>query len=375
MHLFILDLLGRDTRAAQIFRSKTEEDFRHTQVVTRSTKVLCVLMIVAVNVFFALFTILRGYQKGLNWQMSFLKACIVQLLVEVLLFETVECVWIQYVIPNLAAAEVGRINRLLSDAVSRLCIEGDLDGEVLLNAPDYLFVSANLAKAYPHLMEAILVQSYLSYLPGQVMHKWGAHAPSSSHQGTRGRGGGVRYAAVLGAVVGLLQTFAAAPYVLHEMFIRFVQPFFLAGLVYVGSLVLESTLYTVVSVMGIVALLVALLYHHVRGRQSNKDRRWSIQPIGEEQRHLSPPEHIHLTRFDARGVKVQQSSNESSISGSILSASSWEGSGEVQQSSNESESILSISSWEGSGDQSGEEEEEEEEISLAFLITASVKER
>ena len=38
MHLFVLDLLGRDTSAAKIFVSKSEEDFRHVMVVSHTTK-------------------------------------------------------------------------------------------------------------------------------------------------------------------------------------------------------------------------------------------------------------------------------------------------------------------------------------------------
>eukprot|EP00604_Paraphysomonas_vestita_P002520 CAMPEP_0174819598 /NCGR_PEP_ID=MMETSP1107-20130205/2931_1 /TAXON_ID=36770 /ORGANISM="Paraphysomonas vestita, Strain GFlagA" /LENGTH=227 /DNA_ID=CAMNT_0016033405 /DNA_START=199 /DNA_END=879 /DNA_ORIENTATION=- len=38
LHYFILDLLGRDTPVAKIFLTKTEEDFRHSYVVTKLTK-------------------------------------------------------------------------------------------------------------------------------------------------------------------------------------------------------------------------------------------------------------------------------------------------------------------------------------------------
>ena len=38
LHLFILDMLGRDTAVARIFESKASEDFKHSQVVSRKTK-------------------------------------------------------------------------------------------------------------------------------------------------------------------------------------------------------------------------------------------------------------------------------------------------------------------------------------------------
>ena len=38
LHLFILDMLGRDTAVARIFQSKASEDFEHSQVVSRRSK-------------------------------------------------------------------------------------------------------------------------------------------------------------------------------------------------------------------------------------------------------------------------------------------------------------------------------------------------
>ena len=68
MHLFVLDLLGRETPAARIFEVKAKEDFIHTKVVTRRTKVFCFVFLFFLNSFFAFFTILRGYSKGYDWQ-------------------------------------------------------------------------------------------------------------------------------------------------------------------------------------------------------------------------------------------------------------------------------------------------------------------
>jgi hypothetical protein len=93
--LFVLDLLGRfvpvsvchlcagdclsrlfgpsscshrDTPAAKIFALKSEEDFRHSMVVTKYAKALGWLCVVLVNCFFVFFSMLRGLQRGLDWQ-------------------------------------------------------------------------------------------------------------------------------------------------------------------------------------------------------------------------------------------------------------------------------------------------------------------
>jgi hypothetical protein len=66
LHLFVLDLLGRDTVEANIYRDKTNEDFTNLKFVGRHQKVFCAIILVLLNVFFGYFSILRGYQKGLH---------------------------------------------------------------------------------------------------------------------------------------------------------------------------------------------------------------------------------------------------------------------------------------------------------------------
>ena len=57
LHLFVLDVLGRDTTAARIFELKTDEDFKHTRVVAGSTKSLCFVAVLLLNIFFAYFSV------------------------------------------------------------------------------------------------------------------------------------------------------------------------------------------------------------------------------------------------------------------------------------------------------------------------------
>ena len=52
LHMFVLDLLGRETPAARIFESKAREDFVHTQVITIKTRVYCYVFLVLINLFF-----------------------------------------------------------------------------------------------------------------------------------------------------------------------------------------------------------------------------------------------------------------------------------------------------------------------------------
>jgi hypothetical protein len=88
IHLFILDLLGRyedrllscchvtissrDTPAAKIFRMKSEEDFRHSMVVTNLFKALTWVCVLLLNLGMIYFTMLRGLQRGYDWQVHYL---------------------------------------------------------------------------------------------------------------------------------------------------------------------------------------------------------------------------------------------------------------------------------------------------------------
>ena len=172
LHLFIKDLLGRDTPAAIIFETKSAEDFKHTKVVTRTSKRLAILALTGINAFFVYYAMLTGYRKGISWQRMYLLACIVQFTVEILLFETMECVWINCAIPILVSSEVRRVGDDIVEVVHQMCSGEKLQTEYFLNAPDYLFVSTNVAKKFPDLMESILVQAYTTHLPGELARKW-----------------------------------------------------------------------------------------------------------------------------------------------------------------------------------------------------------
>lgn len=63
-------IICRDTPAAKIFRMKSEEDFRHSIVVTRLFKVVAWIVIILLNLFFVFFSMLRGLQRGYDWQVK-----------------------------------------------------------------------------------------------------------------------------------------------------------------------------------------------------------------------------------------------------------------------------------------------------------------
>ena len=104
LHSFILDLLGKDSHAAQIFQEKAEEDYKHTRVVTRTTKALCVTLIVFANLFCLYYSLLKGYSRGIQWQQAFLFGALSQIIAEIVLFESMECLWINFMVSELVSS-------------------------------------------------------------------------------------------------------------------------------------------------------------------------------------------------------------------------------------------------------------------------------
>ena len=111
---------------------------------------------------------LRGFQKGIDWQRSYLAACITGFFVEIFVNETTECVWINFFVPSLVKDEVWAVAKDLSTTIGQLCMLEKRDDHIFLDVPKYLFISANVAKAFPHLLESVIVRSYESHLPGTL---------------------------------------------------------------------------------------------------------------------------------------------------------------------------------------------------------------
>jgi hypothetical protein len=228
LHLFIIDLLGRDTPVAKIFRSKSSEDFRAEKVVTRRYKAVAWTVLVFLNVFFVYYTMLRGFVKGLAWQRSFLIGCVVQCVVEMLFNETIECIWVNFLVPDLASAEVRKAASELETIIDNLCFGAKRTSAYFLNSCSYLFVSYKVAEAFPDLIESMLVMSYACHVPGQLSRKWKTGFAQTDLFSFDRRSRNWKTFSVVSIMVLSLQILGASPFVLQRMIIRLAQPWMLA---------------------------------------------------------------------------------------------------------------------------------------------------
>jgi hypothetical protein len=186
IHLFIIDLLGRDTATAKIFKQKTEVDFRHTYVVTPLAKQLAWGCIAVINIFFIYYCMLTAASRDYYFQGTFVTACAIQLFFEIFVFETVEIAWVHYIVPHLAVKDIQLAIAQLKKHVDHAFSVKLNEIENPLDASEYFFVSARLAKHFPELFESSIVLIYAHYLPGVVGERWFKKPTSSYDVDTRG---------------------------------------------------------------------------------------------------------------------------------------------------------------------------------------------
>lgn len=314
LHLFVKDLLGRETAAARIFEIKSDEDFRHTTVVTVTAKRRAILVLVLLNVFFVYYSMLKGYAKGLDWQRTYLVACIVQFVIEIVLFETMECIYINFLVPALVSNDVRHAGDSINDIITQLCSTTPIDAKYFLNVPDYLFVSTNVAKHHPELMESIIVRSYHSHVPGEIAKKWhmGSIARIERHEN-------MRHAGALAGVLYFMQYIATTPFMFQRMMIRFVQPFFLTGIITLYQAAATNTLSITLTVVLIVLLVGLLIANHFRNKNKKNSTERPVTPVRTADNNKATNDHVssdfadnsnlHLPN-DTSGVQIELANQE-----------------------------------------------------------------
>jgi hypothetical protein len=84
--------------------------YRSVSMWTKWHKALALCVVIGLNAFFVLFAMSRALQRGKEWQRAFIAASTVQIIIEIFVYETMECIWIQFIIPS--TIHVGKLNML-----------------------------------------------------------------------------------------------------------------------------------------------------------------------------------------------------------------------------------------------------------------------
>jgi hypothetical protein len=269
LHLFMLDLLGRKTIAAKIFREKFGEEFGHSRVVVVLQKYIAAAALLALNAFFIYFVMIKGVQKGRDWQLQYVTCCLIQVTVDILLFETVECAWLNFLVPQYVHEEVACAAEKLRSLTQRIAglrsdIEETQQGQEVtkffLNAPAHLFVSAKLAQKKPQLLESMIVSSYRHHLPGEICKTWPhCSVTEEAQRPTQARAWLSLLRWVLRGLTLSLQLFVGVPFAYQKVGLRFAQPVVFSAVALVIYSIFTSTAGQVVlGVCGLAAVIYTL---------------------------------------------------------------------------------------------------------------------
>jgi hypothetical protein len=297
LQLFIQDLLGRDTASAKIFAVKAEEDYVTQPVVSMSKKIISAVLLILFNALCIYYSILRGYRKGLAWQRSFLMACIVQFLIEVFYNETLLCLYVHCFVPSIVPdAEIKRVQSVLHHCIHSMCNDffdpndhSETDKQ-LLNVADYFFVSTHVAKAYPDLMESMIVLAYKSFMSGAIGHKWKRdedvsydHVGESDNlvmdratnsQASMQQSFVRKVIISIAIAISALQTMVVTsiPLSYQKMIVRFLEPIVWGGLSYTWLLISNSTIGISIFAILVAAIVFIILHRYYRDTKKAKNR-------------------------------------------------------------------------------------------------------
>ena len=268
IYLFIMDVLGRNTPEAKIFCSKFNEDHQRFSIVTNTSKRRSIVLILGINAFFIYYTVLHGLLKGIDWQTQFLYSCLIQLLIEVNLFETIECLYINIIIPYVVREKVFEAYQTLFELIDINCdinkkIKNDTCSNYI-NVPNILYVSTNVTKKYPDIIESVIVSSYNTCFPGKISAVWNKNNNKLYNllyekQDSIYTVMGISVFFISGFVF-LIQTISTVPFMFQRVIIKFVQPVMLLSLVIVYNAIIQNIYLSVILCLLLSGLVGRFMY-------------------------------------------------------------------------------------------------------------------
>jgi hypothetical protein len=273
LHIFILDLLGRDSIAAKIFITKTNEDYSYTKTVSARTKGIAWLSIIIMNLFFIYYSIIRGIIRGKSWQYAYLSGCIAQILFEIIIAETFEITWVHFFIPNLVSNEVKNVWDTIMKTINNITTIEQSDSEYFFNASQYLFVSNKLAKKYPELPESNIITAYHNHLPGQISKKWQINRTTLMGLDNTNNTW-IRFLS-FNTIITILKLLGASPFVVQRMIIRILSPVFTAATTFVCINIIQNPIY--MSLFGIISITsISRIYYKHKNKNKNKHKHKTV---------------------------------------------------------------------------------------------------
>eukprot|EP01033_Poteriospumella_lacustris_P013205 gene13205-9456_t len=129
MQSFLTDLIGRDTPEGKIFVTKVESDFKESSAVSSYERWFLWFFVLAMNVIFCYYVVMKGVLRGHTWQRSLITSFWLEMLSEMLLFETMEVLYVEFFIPNIAYPKIQKAEVVIEKLIDHLF---DVESVVML---------------------------------------------------------------------------------------------------------------------------------------------------------------------------------------------------------------------------------------------------
>jgi hypothetical protein len=211
-------------------------------------------------------------------------------LLEILIYETLECLWVNFAIPDLVKKDVQKVYDVIISTITSLCHlhskyqdilhyadidsnnQEDLISEYvcnyngpLINVPEYFFVSYRIAKKYPHMIESMIIQSFETYMPEEVSKLWLPHLQIQKEkiENEMDVDSHIRTIFNLSFFISMtINLIAHIPLEMHRFVFRMVQPFVIAGCTMVCVwLVNRPAILSLCLVLLVVIIVLGMYYY------------------------------------------------------------------------------------------------------------------
>jgi hypothetical protein len=293
LELFVLDLMGRQSRQAQLFanqRSAVKMKFATSVWV----KALSVCLVLGLDVYFILMCVVYGDLKGRRWQINWMISCFVYVIVDIFIKHVNIVFMVYYYIPELIKTHTDVMKLRLTKAIdnfvkhsfSNKSARMDTSSTVSSHAfsvTDYLFVSNIVARAFPQLLESSIVLSYRSHTISEyqamqlrnrqtngfnrvLMQLFPGFANARSTPSTSWQWNTVTSVLSM-TFVNLLITLGCQNVLLQKIVVQTVDPLIMGAIAFLGSVIVRSSMLGVpIVVAGVIVVLSVFGYYSYRRR-------------------------------------------------------------------------------------------------------------
>jgi hypothetical protein len=243
LELFVRDWLGRHSREAIIF-SQHIHPLRTKVLMSFGVKCVTFSGLLLLDLYCIYSCILYARAKGAAWQHGWLYACTVNLFVDVFINQISLAAVVYHVVPNLIARKARHIKETVSKTIHRICSAPagvTMVAPLLASPADYLFVSAHVARAFPDLLESMLVLSHRGYfLSDEQSSKW--QPSSQDHSKRLEEILKSNFLALVGYWLNsMLLIFGSQPHPVQEIVIHAVNPALVSAIAFIGVAVVNSS--------------------------------------------------------------------------------------------------------------------------------------